>query len=345
MDTALVFDLARPIEYPIALVQIEAMRVEFADLPAAIATEKGEAECRSARHKIRGARGTIEATRKVLKADALAYGKKVDAGAAKLVELLDAIAFPIEAAITTLDAERERIKAEALRAEQERQERERREEWEREQSEIRRVEDERRAKEDAERAAAEALRLEEAKAEAARAKEREEQVAREFAEMRAARAKEKAEDDARRKADDERMAEERRALAEAQSHAQEQFDRQREEMAAAQRQIDAERAELQRQREEADRIARVESDRIEAARVAEVQAEEAIRREEEDRIAAEQDAERIASLRSDSQKLVDFSVAIRAVRAPEVESGAAQDRLAEACDLLDVVVRELRRPL
>ena len=54
-------------------------------------TEEGEIALRSWVHKIRGGKGDIEKTRKIVKADALTFGRKVDAYAKELTAPLDKI--------------------------------------------------------------------------------------------------------------------------------------------------------------------------------------------------------------------------------------------------------------
>ena len=103
---------------------------------------KGIAECRSLRV-------AVEKKRKELKADALEYGRKVDAVAKELTASLEQIEKPLQDAKDAVDAERDRVKREA--EEKARMEREAKEQAEREAREAElRAERERLAKERAE---------------------------------------------------------------------------------------------------------------------------------------------------------------------------------------------------
>ncbi len=83
----------------------------------------------AARMVVKGFRVGIDKTRKLLKADALAFGKAVDGEAKRITELLGRIEGHLSDQETAIDDEKERIKrekVEAIRAEQERKEQEER---------------------------------------------------------------------------------------------------------------------------------------------------------------------------------------------------------------------------
>lgn len=65
----------------------------------------------------RVARVAIEERRKLLKQDSLEYGRKVDAVAKQLVDIIEAVEKPLKAAKLEVDNEKERLKREAAEAE------------------------------------------------------------------------------------------------------------------------------------------------------------------------------------------------------------------------------------
>lgn len=80
---------------------------------AGVEDRKGYAAVHAQRMKLKGYRTAIEAQRKDLKADALEWGRRVDAEAKRLTALIEPTERELEAKQTAIDAERERIKAEA----------------------------------------------------------------------------------------------------------------------------------------------------------------------------------------------------------------------------------------
>ena len=66
--------------------------------------------------QVRGLRTAVEKRRKELKADSLAYGKRVDAAAQKLTDLIEAIENPLLEKKKAVDDEEERLKKEKERA-------------------------------------------------------------------------------------------------------------------------------------------------------------------------------------------------------------------------------------
>jgi hypothetical protein len=163
-------------------------------------TPVGMRDARSHIHELRGTKGDVERTRVALKADALAYGRRVDAVAKELTAAVDAaIAVhqkpidEIEASAAAKRAETERIAAEA-KAEAERVEREK--------------------QEVALRAAREEAARAQAEIEAMKKKEREEQIRRDAAETARKEAEAKAEAERQASAARERKAIEDAARAE-----------------------------------------------------------------------------------------------------------------------------------
>jgi chromosome segregation ATPase len=193
---------------------------------------------------VRSIRTGVEKSRKELKADALEYGRKVDAEAKRVTALLEAIELPLLTEKSRVDRERA--------AERDRKEAEARERLEAEQAEARRVEEER-------------LAAEKAKREAEMLAERE-KLAAERRELEAARQElakaQQAEIDraaAERSAEEARLETERAKLAAERA----EFDRLEAERIAR---LQAERAEIERQeRERLEAIERAEAEAKAAA--------------------------------------------------------------------------------
>ena len=107
--------IAHLVVYPVSENEIQEARDRFAGLEAT--TKEGYEEVRLAIASLRTTRGAIEKRRVELKADALDYGRRVDAVAKKLTTLVSDIEEPLKAKRDAVDAERERVKREAERAE------------------------------------------------------------------------------------------------------------------------------------------------------------------------------------------------------------------------------------
>lgn len=284
-----------------------------------------------ARMVVKRHRVAIEKTRKDLKADALEYGRKVDAEAARLTALLEPIESHLETQEKAVDAEKARIKAEAEAARKKRlddrmaalwdvngdglpseiealddgefQERlaAARAKFERDAAELKahaeaeaaRAAQEAEAKRKAEEAAAEARRLEDAR------------LAEERAKLDAER---KAHEEAQREADKQRRQEEER-IAAAQRAVQER-------LAAERRKLDEERAQIEREKRQREEDARREQEALERA--------EREKREQEARAAE------LAMRRSDDEKLIEYAKAVKAVALPRLKAAPIESDLVDA---------------
>lgn len=312
-----------PVTYSVTDAIIADIGKKCAELSAD--TSKGYEEVRVALASVRDTRVSVEKRRVELKADALAYGRKVDAEAKRLTGLLEAIEEPLAAKKKAVDDEKSRLKAEAdaaklkvvqgeMAANFARQEAERRAERDAEEARI---------AAEREQLAAERQKFEEQRA----ALEAEQVAAREAERVRQAAEAERLRVE-RERLDTERRAEEARAR--------------------------AERARLEADRREIEQ-ARQAAERVEFERQARVKAEqEAAAKAERDRIAAEEariaEAERVAqaaarleALRPDVEKVAAFVQILRhgiqrpAVTSPEASAwiAAAMDGIAKVADYLE----------
>jgi septal ring factor EnvC (AmiA/AmiB activator) len=280
-----------------------------------------------ARMDIRNKRVSVEKVRKELKADALEYGRKVDAEAKRLTALLSPIEEHLESEEDSYNRAKEEIRnAARLKAEAEEQ-----------------------AKRDSEAAKIKA----EQDAEAARIKaEREAEAARIKAEQDAENERlriEREKLEAQRRAQEAELAEQRRLIAEQQAKAEaeraakEKAERERQEAVEAkqresQAKIDAERRAIEAEQK---RLADIEAARIHAEEIAKAKAEAAAmaKKEAEFRIAREaaeakakaeqEEAERKReeALRPDREKLLAVADAVSNVIVPEVSEDARKARV------------------
>jgi hypothetical protein len=295
--------------------QLETAKATY--LSADVNTTDGYKLAIKGRAIFRDTRLAIEAKRKELKADALAYGKRVDEVAKTLTALVQPHETLLDGKIKAVEAEKERVK--------------------REKEEAERVarEAEAKAKADAEaKAERDRIAAERAKAEEEARIERE-RLAAERAELERQR-REQLESIARQKAELDaalKLANEERA----------------------QRERDAERLEAMRSAAEQDRLAEVKRQEDEIARQrAALEAEqnrvkleqEAREQAERERIAAEEAkvaelerqaklAERLEALKPDCQKLRDFAATLRALPLPEV---SAPELWSDLNDITDTVL-------
>lgn len=113
--TMLVEPTKHPIVYPTSDEAIEAIRLECLSLAVADENDKAGAKaCDDARKKVKALRCEIEKRRKELKADALEYGRLVDAEAGRLTAMLTPIERRLEEqAAIVADAEKRCKEAEA----------------------------------------------------------------------------------------------------------------------------------------------------------------------------------------------------------------------------------------
>jgi chromosome segregation ATPase len=326
------FNPREAVTYPITEADIEATREKYGALTAN--TPAGYEQVRLAIADIRDMRGRVEARRKELKADALEFGRLVDAGAKKFTALLEEIEAPLKLKKAAVDEEKARKKAE---------------EEERKRQELE-------AKIAAERAIEEARLKAERDAEEARLAAEREQLRLEREAIEKAQAEERARQEEARKAQEAKLAEERAELdrlrreeAERQRVARESEEKRQAEERAK---LEAERAQLEAQRREQEERQR-EIERREFERQAKERAEqearervareareaEERRRAEEERAAAE--AARLEGLKPDVEKLRGFAGAVRALKRPELSSAEAREALATAVSLLNQAVETL----
>lgn len=330
------------VSFPVADAAIAEMREKYMPLKIAGVNDRaGYVMVRQARIEVKEKRCAVENRRKELKADAIEWGRKVDAEAKRLTSLLTPIEEHLDAQEKAHDAEKERIKREVEESQRRRlQSRvdamskcrgsvyvaslaamtdeefdialqaaikadEIRQQAEAEQKAERdRIEAERREAErlaEEERRKAEESRLAAARAEMER--QRHMQAERET-ELAAERKRFEAEAREKQRLEAERLAAERAEL-----------DRQRKEQAEAQAKIDAENRRIADDRSAKERAEQAERERIKAA----------------ERKSAE--AARIESLRPDREKLMGVVTAIRAIEIPEVSA---------ELDWLAVIVRSGR---
>lgn len=280
---------------------------------------------------VRDLRVCVEKTRKKLKEDSLAWGRKVDSEAKRITALLEEIETPLQSRKDAFDAEADRVKKEKM-------------------AEIQRKIDEAEA---IKRAAEEAKLKAERDAEEARLKAEAERLAEERRQLEIERAAQ----EAAAKADREKLAEERRLADEERARlAREEEARLAAARAAQEAKDKAERDRIEaEQRAASERIA--EERRIldaekakqaaeEAARVAAAKAEQDAKdRTERARVAEEQRIKREAELtamreamRPDVEKIQAWVDSIKAIQLPEIE--AASLRVATGS-----TEREIRRLL
>lgn len=291
------------IEYNVSDAAIEQLGEELSGLTAET-PEKYKAVAAGI-GRVRTLRVAVEKTRKELKADALAYGRKVDGEAKRITAKLLEIEEPLKLTKQAVDDEKARIKREKEEAERKAREAEearlRAEQEAKERAERERIKAEQEAEQkrlDAERAELEKQRL---------AQEAELRKQREAEQERQRIAQEKA--DAERKAEEEKLRVEREKI-EAQ---------QREEQA---------RIEAERKKVEAERL-RLEHEKFEreAKERAEREAKEKAEREAEEKrlaeIEAKKEQERLLAMRPDVEKVAAIADAISAIEMPIVLSDEA----------------------
>lgn len=346
---------------------IEANEITFPDVTEAIIAEieersmelsisgvedkKGLAMVHSARMEIKKLRVAVEKRRKELKADALEYGRRVDAKAKKFMDKL----LPIEA---RLKGEEDRISAEKERIKREAEEARKRvvqgrvnklqklgadievdlisdcseEEFADILATAETEFEERKAREEEEAR----QRAEQAERERQEREAEQKRLAAERAELERMRAKQEAEEKARREAEEKRMAE-AHAKADAELKAQQ---KRQEELELERQALERERAAIERERRQVEEERRLEQARKEAAEQARLeeqeraQAEAQAKAEEEERARAE--AERREAMRPDLEKALAWIAKIQAVTPPEVKDAFVRDLLANAQDQIQI---------
>jgi len=109
------------IKYDITTAAIEKMRAEYMPLTVSgLDDEAGLELVHKARMEVKGHRVSVEKRRKELKADALAWGKKVDSEAKRITALLEPIETHLQTEEEKVTKELERIRQEKIAAEEKR---------------------------------------------------------------------------------------------------------------------------------------------------------------------------------------------------------------------------------
>jgi len=111
---------SRVVKYNITFAQIAKLREEYAVVPEDLSIKENYALVKKAASHLRGLRTDVERRRKELKADALAWGKKVDGAAKELTTKLSEIEEPFATAKKNYDTAEEIRKREAALAEERR---------------------------------------------------------------------------------------------------------------------------------------------------------------------------------------------------------------------------------
>jgi hypothetical protein len=294
-------DTNQLVKFSVSQAALAKWKSEYAKLEAT--TPNGYQETTIARREVRTARTTVEKERVKLKADALAWGRAVDAAAKKITDEILEIENPLSEKLAAVDDERQR-RIDALKAEDDRRLAEAAERVKREEeARLQAIRDAELAKMKAER---EQLERE-------KAKHAEEQEL-----MREYLAEQRAEEEAERKAK------------------QDALDAQAEQQRLAQAKIDRERAELEtelrRQQETAQKVVREQEEKKQAdlARLKKIAAESA-------------EAERKEALKPDREKLEAFAMRLRVVKLPEDLSDEARGVLNDATDRIEEIAQYLEQ--
>ncbi len=313
------------VTYSVTDAMIAAIRKKCEGLTAD--TPQGYEEVRVAIGNIRDSRVAIEKSRVEQKAEALAFGRKVDSEAKRLTLALEAIEDPLKAKKAAIDDEAARVKAEAEAVKVRAMEAEIA-------ANLARQEAERKAVRDAEEARIAADR---AQLEADRRVLAEQQR---IADAKAA--EERATVEAAQRVERERLDAERAKLAE-------------ERRAEEERQRAARKAEDDRLRAERDAIETVrraveaerqKAERAEFERQAKIKAEsEAVEKAERDRLAAAERQARLDALKPDLEKVRAFAESIRALvlTAPKLRTKVGKSLMDGAATGLSAVAVAIER--
>lgn len=295
-----------PNDAAIATVKTELAPI-VADAPALVKAPEGYERVHRAIMLLVPMRTAIEKRRKVLKADSLEYGRRVDAEAKRLTGLIEEIELPLRSAKDAIDEERRRESARLF-----------------EEAKAKREAEEKAAR-DAEEARLKAIR----DAETARLKAEREQFERE----KAAAAEEQAKRDAEARRLEAEQAAERARLERERQAADAAARAEREKIEAERRAVQAEkerldRIEFERQaREKAEAEAKINAERLakERAKKAE-EARLAAEAAEKARLAAEaEEARRIEAARPDVEKIRGYGAFLRGLVLPDVKTEAARN--------------------
>jgi len=107
------------VTYDITDVALKKLEKKYSTVPD-VTTKDGYETARTGIAEIRTLRTSVEKKRKELKADALKYGRKVDAEASRITEILLSIEEPLKIAKTEIDEAREREREAKRKAEEDR---------------------------------------------------------------------------------------------------------------------------------------------------------------------------------------------------------------------------------
>jgi hypothetical protein len=302
------------IKYSPAEAEIALLKEKYGHLKAD--TPQGYDDVSRALRLVVGARTSIEARRKELKADSLAWGRKVDATAGKLFDLIAQVEAPLRAEKDRVDAEKE-AKARAI--------------VEAEKARVAELERQVREKEEAERKAA--RDAEEARLKAARdAEEARQAVERKLlAEEAAKLAEERRAHEAERQTAAARFNAEQAAIAKAQREAQEKIDAERRKLAEEKERLD--RIEFERvAKEKAIEKARLEVERETAIGIAEAERHNQERRARE--VEEKAEAARMEAAKPDVAKIREFGAQLNLIHRPGLHHK-------EASDFMDLIMKDL----
>ena len=331
------------VKYDLTDAAIQKMQAEFMPLRIKGVDDKaGLASVHDARMTVKGKRVEVEKTRKELKADAIVWGKKVDAEAKRITAMLQPIEEHLRQEEDKVKAEKARIRAEAERKEEERLQfrvnllqqlgrqitvvniramsdeefqiayDQAKAEHEAEQARLAREEEDRREREEAERQEREA-------------REEEDRKAREAEEARLAEQRAEQERVAEEQARKETALHEEREAAVAEQAEREAAIKAEEDRIAAERQAIENDKRIEAAKKEAAEQARLE-EKAKAER-------EAAEKAEADR-KAEEEAARQEALKPDKEKLWTYVLALSNLPAPKLKTKEAKAILAKAKDVL-----------
>lgn len=280
--------------------------------------KKGLEVVHTARMEIRGHRVNIEKTRKSLKAEALEYGRRVDAEAARLTTMLEPIEKHLLAEEEKIEAEKTRIKQAAELVKKAKLD-----------DRMRQIQA---LNLQADPSAVEALTDEAFEKKITEARERHEVKLREDMEAADKKAKQEAEEKAAREAEAERL---RLQKVELDKQAAD-LKRQQDEQAAAQRKLDDDRRALEAEKAEKQRLEDLAKAKAEGAAKAKRDADEKAKRDkaaadEKERKRKEAEARREAR-RPEAEKIRKFAEAVELVDRPQVNQ--------ESRTILDKVIRQ-----
>lgn len=106
-----------PVVFSVTKAQIAELRAKFMGLKVANVNDKASYDlCKKSRGEVRGYRLQVVQEHKLMKAGALAFGRKCDASLRELLEMFEEIESHLKAEEAIIDDEKKRLEEEALRA-------------------------------------------------------------------------------------------------------------------------------------------------------------------------------------------------------------------------------------